>query len=565
MYLYNPVSGELKVSDKQIEGFEQITLLKYKSLKSKKTTDLQINGSALEVDGVNGVKGKNTKIIGKKTDDSLTVEIDADTGKIHGLVIEAENKAIVPTVSPEDNSNNAATTNWVNSKLNSQLIRAKLTPKFIEGEEYIIASLNFDGSVVINLCLNRQYTSPASQNYGTDNIVFEMAHNLAQGYGAFSFVVYSTRLPLDYFGFRCYLLDENLVVNNITIPKGQVLCTLYLKRNLSQINCLDTISGSYSSASFDFLSNVINFPVLFEPIEPGVIKKIASIAYDSSVQEKYDPYYSVLASLDSPKFTGSPTAPTQPKGKQDDSLATMKALYEAIQDYQPNLKFTPVQQGGGKGQSPNKIFIGWSNQGKLKAQVDTSDLGNIALESWVSDQKYLTESSLNGYATEQWVNEQGYLKQGSLNDYATKLYVDGATGGSYIQRVTSGTFSSSGHGNVNFTIILSIISQVINKDVISFVKIEFMPLQNTSGGNETITMGIVNLFNVLKFTFTSNIDGSTPVHTTSSTCVPDLVRCTVNAIDKIFRISGNGGGNGWSIGGNVSNTFISNTIGRFTA
>ncbi|TXI91888.1 MAG: hypothetical protein E6Q33_08985 [Neisseriales bacterium] len=355
MYLYNPVSGELKVSDKQIEGFEQITLLKYKSLKSKKTTDLQINGSALEVDGVNGVKGKNTKIIGKKTDDSLTVEIDADTGKIRGLVIEAENKAIVPTVSLEDNSNNAATTNWVN---------------------------------------NQKYLKQDSLNgYATEQWVNE------QGY---------------------------------------------------------------------------------------------------------------------------------------------------------------LKQGSLNGYATEQ----WVNeQGYLKQ----GSLNGYATEQWVIEQGYLKQGSLSGYATEQWVNEQGYLKQNSLSDYATKNYVDTLTGGSYISRTTSGNFTGSGHGNITFTISLTVISQIINKDVISFVKIEFTPLQNTSGGNETITMGIVNLFNALKFTFTSNIDGSTPVHTTSSTCVPDLVRCTVNAIDKIFRISGNGGGNGWSIGGNVSNIFISNTIGRFTA
>jgi len=565
MYLYNPVSGELKVSDKQIEGFEQITLLKYKSLKSKKTTDLQINGSALEVDGVNGVKGKNTKIIGKKTDDSLTVEIDADTGKIHGLVIEAENKAIVPTVSPEDNSNNAATTNWVNSKLNSKLILAKLTPKFIAEEEYIISPLNFDGSIIINLCLNRQFMDASSQNYGIDNIVFEMNHNCATGYNNALFTIYSSRLPLSYFGIRNYLLEEDLIINNITIPKGQVVYTLYLKKDLKPINCINTVSGFYLSASSLFINNINMKPILFEPVDPGVLKKLSSKSHDYSDQEKYDQYVSQLATVNSPEFTGNPKAPTAPKGTNTNQLATMEAIIQALEDYPVKLKFNPIQQGGGIDQLDNKIYLGWSNQAKLKAQVDKSDLGNIALETWVNDQGYLKQDSLRGYATEQWVNEQGYLKQGSLNDYATKNYVDTLTGGSYISRTTSGNFTGSGHGNITFTISLTVISQIINKDVISFVKIEFMPLQNTSGGNETITMGIVNLFNVLKFTFTSNIDGSTPVHTTSSTCVPDLVRCTVNAIDKIFRISGNGGGNGWSIGGNVSNTFISNTIGRFTA
>lgn len=38
--------------------------------------------------------------------------------------------------------------------------------------------------------------------------------------------------------------------------------------------------------------------------------------------------------------------------------------------------YTPVQQGGGAGQSTNKIYIGWSGT-SLKAQVDGSDMGKI--------------------------------------------------------------------------------------------------------------------------------------------------------------------------------------------
>lgn len=43
------------------------------------------------------------------------------------------------------------------------------------------------------------------------------------------------------------------------------------------------------------------------------------------------------------------------------------------------LGFTPVQQGGGAGQLTNKVYIGWDGGG-LKAQVDSTDLGRIALE-----------------------------------------------------------------------------------------------------------------------------------------------------------------------------------------
>lgn len=45
---------------------------------------------------------------------------------------------------------------------------------------------------------------------------------------------------------------------------------------------------------------------------------------------------------------------------------------------QPNLGFTPVQQGGGTGQGNNKIYIGWATDASgLKAQADSTYLGNI--------------------------------------------------------------------------------------------------------------------------------------------------------------------------------------------
>jgi hypothetical protein len=48
------------------------------------------------------------------------------------------------------------------------------------------------------------------------------------------------------------------------------------------------------------------------------------------------------------------------------------------------LGFDPVQQGTGVGQSTNVVKLGWSAGSKLKATIDTTDQGNIAMESWVS-------------------------------------------------------------------------------------------------------------------------------------------------------------------------------------
>lgn len=55
---------------------------------------------------------------------------------------------------------------------------------------------------------------------------------------------------------------------------------------------------------------------------------------------------------------------------------------------QPTLGFQPIQQGGGVGQSTNKISIGWSSQG-LKATVDNLDLGLLWNENNFRPTEYI--------------------------------------------------------------------------------------------------------------------------------------------------------------------------------
>lgn len=62
------------------------------------------------------------------------------------------------------------------------------------------------------------------------------------------------------------------------------------------------------------------------------------------------------------------------------SAKAVKTAYDLARSKQPNLGFTPVQQGGGAGQEGQKIYIGWSPSG-LKAQADVLDLGNIVTTS----------------------------------------------------------------------------------------------------------------------------------------------------------------------------------------
>lgn len=60
------------------------------------------------------------------------------------------------------------------------------------------------------------------------------------------------------------------------------------------------------------------------------------------------------------------------------SATAVKTAYALASSKQPNLGFTPIQQGGGTGQGTNKVYIGWATDASgLKAQANSTDLGNI--------------------------------------------------------------------------------------------------------------------------------------------------------------------------------------------
>lgn len=67
-------------------------------------------------------------------------------------------------------------------------------------------------------------------------------------------------------------------------------------------------------------------------------------------------------------------------GAKDPAQQANRAYWVSLAsfgDFQPNLGFMPVQQGGGKGQNNTKIYIGSAGVSGLKAQQGTTDLGNI--------------------------------------------------------------------------------------------------------------------------------------------------------------------------------------------
>ena len=82
---------------------------------------------------------------------------------------------------------------------------------------------------------------------------------------------------------------------------------------------------------------------------------------------KYKPALTKIS--DSVSLTDSTTAA---------SATAVKTAYDLASSKQPNLGFTPIQQGGGTGQGTNKVYIGWATDASgLKAQADSTNLGNI--------------------------------------------------------------------------------------------------------------------------------------------------------------------------------------------
>jgi len=76
------------------------------------------------------------------------------------------------------------------------------------------------------------------------------------------------------------------------------------------------------------------------------------------------------------------------------------------------LGYLPVKQGGGIDQTNNNVYIGWSNAGKVKVTIDSTNIGNILFEGkgnslLTNDSGFITSSSLNGYLS---------LNGGSMNN-----------------------------------------------------------------------------------------------------------------------------------------------------
>lgn len=108
------------------------------------------------------------------------------------------------------------------------------------------------------------------------------------------------------------------------------------------------------------------------------------------------------------------------------SATAVKTAYDLASSKQPNLGFTPVQQGGGSGQGNSKIYIGHGTNG-LKAQIGTTDLGYIvttaAGTTKAANSASADRAQVAGSAETLFVTGWGNTKWGSTPYGQSPLYV----------------------------------------------------------------------------------------------------------------------------------------------
>ena len=137
------------------------------------------------------------------------------------------------------------------------------------------------------------------------------------------------------------------------------------------------------------------------------------------------------------------TAPTGAGGDTFRSAAqkmqdNTDEVYETMGD--GNHLFKPVQQGGGKDQSNNKIYVGWSGSA-LKAQVDSTDLGNIFTDF---SNRCLAVGQSYQVATAQRVKNTTYQNTSGKPRFVA-IYLAQTSGGGDVSIVVNGQSVSFGN------------------------------------------------------------------------------------------------------------------------
>ena len=94
---------------------------------------------------------------------------------------------------------------------------------------------------------------------------------------------------------------------------------------------------------------------------------------------------------------------------------------------QPLLGFTPAQQGGGVDQLPNKVYVGWGSNSRVRITIDYTDMGNVVFDGQLNAAlgNYLPISG--GYLTGK-VWSHAANSSTALNDASASMEIRNASG-----------------------------------------------------------------------------------------------------------------------------------------
>lgn len=112
-----------------------------------------------------------------------------------------------------------------------------------------------------------------------------------------------------------------------------------------------------------------------------------------------------------------------------EEIADMETKTHAAATYQEKGNYLTEHQSLAEYAKKSEIPTDYATKDELQGKADTSDITDMATQTWTTQQGYLTSVPSN-YVTNETLDEKGYLTQHqSLEDYATKQYVDGLIGG----------------------------------------------------------------------------------------------------------------------------------------
>jgi len=188
-------------------------------------------------------------------------------------------------------------------------------------------------------------------------------------------------------------------------------------------------TNSTQAASTAFVIAAVNSVINGAPGALDTLKELADAMNDdpnfaATITNKL----ALKAPLASPAFTGTATFAARPTFN---NATPWDSANFTPGNYQPLLGYTAVQQGTGTGQLSNAVKIGWSGS-KVKVTIDSTDMGNLALESWVNSTALLrgaTSQTAGTIFASGAPPNMGNIS-GSGNDRNTSLQISNASNNS---------------------------------------------------------------------------------------------------------------------------------------